>query len=304
MRSRLTAVPARLLMAFLAVLVASACASVPTRAGRVPVIASFYPLAEFARQIGGDRVDVRTLVPPGVEAHDYEPTPRDLAALERARLFIYNGAGFEPWVDRLLPELASGVVRISATEGLPLRAPAGASSGPDPHVWLDPILAQQQAARVLAGLVAADPDFRATYERNAAALQAALQALHMRYEQGLRACRRKEFVTTHAAFGYLAARYGLRQVPMMGLDPESEPSPARLREIVEFIRRSGATVVYSEALISPRIAETVAAETGARVEVLNPLEGLTADEQRRGRDYIAVMDANLKALVAGLDCSH
>jgi len=281
----------------------SACTRVPPSSGRVTVIASFYPLAEFARRIGGDRVDVRALVPAGGEAHDYEPTPRDVVTLGRARLFVYNGAGFEPWVDRLLPELPSTVVRVNATDGMDLATPEWSSSGgPDPHVWLDPLRAQQQADRILAGLIAVDAGSRARYEANAAALRAALAELHARYEQGLRACRRKEFVTTHAAFGYLAARYGLRQVPIAGLDPESEPSPARLRLIIEFLRRSGGTVVYSETLISPRTAQAVARETGARVEVLNPLEGLTPDEQARGLDYLRVMDANLNALAGGLDC--
>jgi zinc transport system substrate-binding protein len=129
-----------------------------------------------------------------------------------------------------------------------------------------------------------------------------LRDLHGRFEQGLRACRRKEFVTTHAAFGYLAARHGLTEMAVAGLGPESEPSPARFRLIIEFIRHSGAEVIYSEPLISPRTAEALARETGVRVAVLNPLEGSTPEEQGRGLDYFAVMDANLDALVDGVDC--
>ena len=303
MSQRSAAVPTRFLLAVvLTASLLSACAHVGPSSDRVLVIASFYPLAEFARRIGGDRVDVRTLIPAGVEPHDYEPSPRDIVTLERARLLIYNGAGFEPWMARLLPELRSTVVQVNATAGMALLHPEWSSGGPDPHVWLDPVRAQEQAARVLAGLIAVDPAAGARYERNARGLRSALEALQARYEQGLRACRRKEFVTTHAAFGYLAVRYGLRQVPIAGLDPESEPSPARLRLIIDFVRRSGATVIYSEALISPRTAETVARETGARVEVLNPLEGLTRDELARGLDYVTVMDANLNALARGLDC--
>jgi len=293
-----------LVVVVLAASALAACRPVTRSSARLSVVASFYPLAEFARRIGGDRLDVRTLVPAGVEPHDYEPTPRDIVELERARLLIYNGAGFEPWVDRLLPELPATVARINATEGMDLVTPDQASSGPDPHVWLDPVSAQQQADRILAGLVAVDPGSRTPYEANAQAFRSELARLHVRFEQGLRSCRRKEFVTTHAAFGYLAARYGLRQVPIAGLDPESEPSPARLRLIIEFLRRSGATVVYSETLISPRTAEALARETGARVEVLNPLEGLTPEEQARGLDYVTVMDANLNALADGLDCAR
>lgn len=300
MRSRTVLHP---LIAFaLAASFLTACARVPPSSGRVMVMASFYPLAAFARRIGGDRLDVRTLVPPGVEPHDYEPSPRDVAALERARLVVYNGGGFEPWVDRLRQDLAPSVILVDATEGIDLLTPGRASSGPDPHVWLDPLRAQEQVARILAGLIRVDPAGRPGYEGNARALRAALQDLHERFEQGLRMCRRKEFVTTHAAFGYLAARYGLRQVPIAGLDPESEPSPARLGQLIEFVRQSGATVIYRETLVNPRIAEALATETGSRVAVLNPLEGLTHDEQARGLDYFSVMDANLTALQDGLGC--
>lgn len=291
-----------LIAAGFALSVLAGCTRVAPPSGRIPVVASFYPLAEFARRIGGDRIGVLMLVPPGVEPHDYEPSPRDLAALEGARLLVYNGAGFESWIDRLLPALPPSVELVNATAGMELLTPAWASSGPDPHVWLDPLRAAAQVDRILAGLIRVDPDGRGEYEANARELRSALQDLHRRFEQGLRACRRKEFVTTHAAFGYLAARYGLSQTAVAGLDPESEPSPARLRVIIEFMRRSGAEVVYSETLITPRTAEALARETGARVAVLNPLEGLTPDEQGRGLDYFSVMDANLNALVDGLDC--
>ena len=298
------AAPSLLLALGLALSLVAGCTPAPVTSDRLPVIASFYTLAEFARRIGSDRVDVRVLVPPGVEPHDYEPSPRDVVAMGRAGLVIYNGAGLEPWIDRLLPGLPSSVVRVNATEGMPLLTPARASGGADPHVWLDPVRASEQAQRILAGLIRVDPEGRGAYETNAQALRSALQELDRRFEQGLRACRRKEFVTTHAAFGYLAARYGLTQVAVGGLDPEGEPSPARQRQVIEFIRRSGAEVVYSETLISPRAAEALARETGARVAVLNPLEGVTPDEQGRGLDYFAVMDANLSALVDGLDCDR
>ncbi len=271
-------------------------------AARVPVVATFYPLAEFARRVGGDRVEVRTLVRAGVESHDYEPTPRDLVAIERARVFIYNGAGFEPWVERVLPQLGAGTIRIRATAGLTLRFPSWASSGPDPHVWLDPVLAGAEVDRITAGLAAADPAGQHIYTAHARSFQRELDTLHRRYEQVLRSCRRKEFVTTHAAFGYLADRYGLRQVAIAGLEPEAEPSPARIREIVTVVRRSGTTVIYAETLSSPRAAEAIARETGATVGRLNPVEGLTPAEQREGRTYLSVMYDNLHQLAKGLDC--
>lgn len=280
----------------------SACARTQESRDKLGVVATFYPIAEFARRIGGDRVDVRTLVPAGVESHDYEPTPKDLVAVAEAKVFIYNGAGFEPWVDRLLPDLKRDVIRVNATDGLPLQSPQ--SGVVDPHVWLDPLLAQEQAARIKEGLLRADPSGAADYERNARALRDDLNALHRRFADVLPTCRRKEFVTAHAAFGYLAARYGLRMIAITGVDPEAEPSPARIREVIALMRRTGAKAVYAETLTESRVAEVIARETGAQLRVLNPVEGLTRDEESRGLNYMAVMNENLKQLAEGLDCSR
>lgn len=273
-------------------------------ADRIPMVASFYPLFEFARRVGGDRITVRNLVPAGVESHDYEPTPRDIVAITNARAMIYNGAGFEPWVQRLLPQLPERVIRVDATAGLPLiTTTAGEDRGrPDPHVWLDPLLAQRQVGLVLAGLIQADPAGRARYVANAAAFQARLGVLHERIGRTLTPCRTRVFVATHAAFSYLAARYGLTQIPIAGLEPREEPSPAKMREILRLVRRHRVRVIYHETLVSPRVAAAIAREVGARILVLNPLEGLTPDEQRRRRDYVSTMEDNLRNLVAGLDC--
>jgi len=277
----------------------SGCARRAPQLHRLPVVATFYPLYEFAQRVGRDRIEVRTLVPSGVEPHDFEPTPQDVAALTRARVVIYNGAGFEPWLDKLLPEVPPAAVRVNTAQGLPLSRGAG---GVDPHVWLDPILAARQVEAIVRGLSAADPDARARYQTDGARVVAALHALDGRFATTLSACRRRTFITSHAAFGYLARRYGLIQVAISGLSPEAEPSPARLKEIVQEARRSGTRVVYYETLVNPRVAEVIAREVGARVAVLNPLEGLTADEQRDGRNYFTVMDENLRALADGLDC--
>lgn len=284
--------------------------SVPPRA--LSVVASFYPLYEFTRRIGGDQVEVRNLVPAGAEAHDYEPTLRDVAALNASRLLVYNGAGFEPWINKLLPGLPATVGRVNATAGLPLvkaEHEVGEKGrkdqreeGLDPHVWLDPVLAQRQVDNIAAGLVKIDPDPKATYELNAARLKADLQALHVRYMDTLGRCRKRTFITTHSAFGYLASRYGLTMVPISGLSPEAEPSPARLREVVKAARRHGVRIIYFETLVSPRVAQTIAREVGAQTRVLNPVEGLTPDEQGRGLTYFTVMDENLRSLAASLDC--
>ncbi|MDQ7859425.1 MAG: zinc ABC transporter substrate-binding protein [Armatimonadota bacterium] len=305
-----------------AVLAMTACGrlapapSPPAQAPKIAVVASFYPLYEFARRVGGEFAEVRNLVPAGAEPHDYEPTPQDVAVLHAARLVIYNGAGFEPWIEKLLPGLPAGVESVNATEGLPLvRADAEHDHGPgkepkdthgekalDPHVWLDPVLAQQQVDLIAAAFVRVDPDRRTTYEANAAVLKDELAALDERYRRTLAACRRKTFITSHAAFGYLASRYGLTMVPISGLSPEAEPPAARLRAVVRAARAHRATVIYFETLVSPRVAETIAREVRARTAVLNPLEGLTAEEQAAGATYVTVMDANLRSLADGLDC--
>ncbi|MDR7521279.1 MAG: zinc ABC transporter substrate-binding protein [Armatimonadota bacterium] len=291
------------LAAMLAALIAAGCTVSPEgapsgRAGTadpVTVAASFYPLYEFASAVGGRRAKVRNLVPPGVEPHDYEPSARDVAALSKTTLVVYNGAGFEGWVERLLPSLPDRVVRVNATAGLPL-------VGADPHVWLDPILAQQQVDNILAGFVRADPAHQSDYAAGAARVKADLQALHRRYAQVLDRCERRTFITAHAAFGYLARRYGLTMLPIAGLSPEVEPSPARLKEVVEAARRHGVRVIYFETLVSPTVAQTIAREVGAAAGVLNPVEGLTPDQQRRGETYVTVMHENLRQLAEGLGC--
>lgn len=283
-------------------------AAPPGGAARVQVVASFYPLFEFATRIGGTHAEVRSLVPPGAEPHDYDPSARDIAALSRVRLLIYNGAGFEPWVERLLPVLPPSVVRVEVTAGLPLARIGGARvdgskpAAPDPHVWLDPVLAQRQADAILDGFARADPAGRAVYQENAAALRADLEALHQRHTATLARCQSRTFVIAHAAFGYLARRYGLTMIAVGGLSREAEPSPARLREVVLLARRHGARAIYFEAAASAKVAQTIAREVGVETRVLNPLERLTPEEQRRGAGYVEVMDENLRQLAQGLGC--
>jgi zinc transport system substrate-binding protein len=296
-------------------MVVAACAPVqPRPPEELSVIASFYPVYEFSKRIGGERAEVRLLVPPGAHAHGYEPTPEDVRLLTAADLVVYNGAGFEPWIERLRGEMAQAVL-VNASEGLPLVAAehphkhdhkhAGERReryAVDPHVWLDPILAQQQVDNILAGFLRADPDGEATYRANAEALKRDLQALHERLQQGLANCRRREFITSHAAFGYFARRYRLEMIPIAGLSPEVEPSPRKLRELVHEARKHRAEVIYYETLVSPRVAETIAREVGARTMVLNPIEGLTAEEMRQGKTYFVLMEANLRNLAEGLGC--
>lgn len=291
--------PRRWALVVSALLLLAGCRPQEAAPTGLPVVATIYPLAEFARRISGGAANVHTLIPPGVEAHDYEPTPQDLVVLSRARLFIYNGAGFEPWAERLIGQLPQGSAWVDATEGLPL---ARGDGGVDPHVWLDPVLAQQQALRIARALVRVDPDNRTRYESATTALLADLGELDGTYRQVLSGCRGKEFITAHAAFGYLARRYGLRMIAVSGLAPEAEPSASRLKEIVQQARRAAIRVVYVEPLGEQRVAETIAREIGGVIAVLDPLENQTVEAQRVGKNYFTVMHENLDHLAQGLDC--
>lgn len=286
-------------------------------APRPLVVASVYPLYEFARHVAGDAAEVAQLVPAGVEPHDWEPAPQDVARLERARLFIYNGAGFEPWAARLVATLGErGPAVVVATEGLELvaadlphdethgarRGPPAGEARKDPHVWLDPVRAQAQVEHIRAGLARVDPEHAGGYTERARAFTASLDALHRSFERGLAGCTRREIVTAHSAFTYLARRYGLRQVPLMGVSPDAEPSSAALAELTRFARAHGVRYVFFETLVSRRLADTLAREVGARTLVLDPIEGVAPEAPAAGRGYLALMESNLANLRTALDC--
>jgi zinc transport system substrate-binding protein len=305
----------RLAAVGLAVGIATAAAPAPA-AERPLVLASFYPLYEFARAVAGDRAEVVTLVPPGVEPHDWEPSPQDIVQVQKARLFIYNGAGLEPWVDRLTREVRGGAAAVvKTTEKINLltgaqphdHGPKGTQAHahraePDPHVWLDPVRAQAQVEAIRAGLARIDPAGAPVYAANTQAYQARLAALDATFAAGLKQCARRDLVTSHAAFAYLAGRYRLTQVPIQGLTPESEPSAADLAALVRLARQRQVKYVFFETLVNPKLAETLAREVGAKTLVLNPIEGLTREEQAAGKSYLTLMEDNLRNLRTALDC--
>ena len=264
----------------------------------IAVVASFYPLAHLAEQVGGGDVAVANLTPPGVEPHDLELTPADLEAIADADVVIIARGGFQPAVEEAVDAAATGIV-VDALEGVDLLPPTEGGDGDgldgDPHVWLDPTLFSQVVDRIAVEL----GDEGATGAR---ALATELDELDQIYEGGLADCERRELVTTHDAFGYLADRYGLEVIPITGLSPEAEPSPQDLEAVAELVEERGVTTVFTETLLSPELGETVAREAGATTAVLNPLEGLTEDELAAGEDYFSVMEANLEALRTGLGC--
>jgi zinc transport system substrate-binding protein len=261
--------------------------------GSTTIVAAFYPLAYAAEQIGGPQVDVINLTPPGTEPHDVELSARDVERIRSADFVFYIGSGFQPALEDALE--GSQAAAVDLLEGLPLREAADEEGDldVDPHVWLDPLRYAEMSDRI--GRALGRPE-------QAAKFRAQLESLDRKYEAALSQCTRREIVTSHAAFGYLAERYRLEQIAITGLSPEAEPTPRKLEDVVEEVRRHGATTVFFETLVSPRLAETVARETGASTAVLNPLEGLTEEELARGEDYFSLMHANLKTLRQALEC--
>lgn len=281
---------------------AAGCRESSAPGGKPLVVASFFPMYDFARQVAADRAQVISLVPPGVHGHDWEPSPQDVAQVRRARIFVYNGAGFEPWVDKLVKEAAgSATVVVAASAGLTV-ARTGADGGTDPHVWLDPVLAKGEVDAIRAALERGDPAGTSAYEAKASAYAARLADLDGRFEAGLRDCARREVVVSHAAFGYLTRRYRLEQIAVTGLAPQAEPSPAALAAIVRTARERRVTAIFLEPLVSPKLAETLAREVGVRLLTLDPIEGVTRKEAAEGIGYVELMARNLQSLREGLGC--
>jgi zinc transport system substrate-binding protein len=285
-------------IALAAILALAGCQESPAPT-KPQVVATIYPLWELTRQVAGDRAEVTSLVPPGVEPHDWEPSPRDVSLVQRASVIVHTGTGLDAWAVRLLASLPARTTVVNAARGLSL-LPQGPSV--DPHVWLDPTLASVQAQTIADGLAQADSAGRPVYLANAKALAARLDALDQAFAAGLRDCARREVVTTHAAFAYLTRRYQLTQVPLMGSAPEAEPSPADLAAIVQTARRLHVTHVFFEPLVSPRLAQTLAREIGATTLALDPIEGVTREQAAAGAGYVELMQANLAALRLGLGC--
>jgi zinc transport system substrate-binding protein len=295
----------------LCALLATACGTGAVAEGRdspVRVVAAFYPLQWVAERVGGNSAQVETLTKAGAEPHDLELTPRDVATIAEADIVAYL-SGFQPAVDAAVEQEAGEAAYDAARdadldlsytpieEGRRAGDDAGAT---DPHFWLDPIRLADVADGMAQRLAALDPGRRAGFEDRAAALRADLQVLDRDLRGGLARCLSKDLVTSHNAFGYLARRYGLRQVGITGLTPETEPNPADQARVTRFVEDNDVRTIYYETLVSPAVAETIALETGVRTAVLDPLEGLS--ETSAGDDYLAVMRANLASLRAGQRC--
>jgi zinc transport system substrate-binding protein len=280
--------------------------------GRLDVVAAFYPLQYAVEQVGGQHVTVRGLTKPGAEPHDLELSPRQVARIAEADVVVYE-AHFQPAVDAAVDEQAAKTaLDVSPAARLDLVAVAEGHAGEtrdehaahgarDPHFWLDPLRYADVGDAVARRLAERDPANAAAYRTNAATFRASMTALDREFRAGLRSCAVDELVTSHAAFGYLAETYGFHQESITGLSPDAEPSPAAMAELTRHIRATGASTVYAETLVSEDVARTLSRETGARLAVLDPIEGITSASA--GRDYPSVMRANLRVLRAGQECS-
>jgi zinc transport system substrate-binding protein len=295
--------------------------------GKIQVVASIYPIAEVVRNVAGDAGSVRQIVTGGQEPHDYSPSPSDIVTIEQADLFVVNGLGMEPWAEKIESDLEQkGIIVLEAGQvvqkikhdesehqdehaGEEEHASEeagtedhGHGSEYDPHQWLriqNMILLTQA---VQAQLQELDPQNAAIYQDNAAVYISKLEGLQQAYTDGLAVCSLNKAVVAHDAFGYLAEETGIEFISIAGLSPQDEPTPQQLAEIAEIMRETGITHIFYETLVSPKLSETLAAETGASTLVLNPLEGLTADQSPDTVSYISIMEENLFQLRTALQC--
>lgn len=283
---------------------------------KLRVVATFYPLAEFSRMVGGELTDVSAVVSPGVEPHDYEPTPRDLVSIENADVFVMSGAGMDPWAEKLVPTLREkGVAVVNASEAVTLLATEehdeheGEAYGEehehgvyDPHFWLDPVFAESIVGSIRVAIIGKSPEHTDAYEANAATALSELSELDGEYRTALSTCTRQEVITSHDAFAYLANRYGFEAHSIAGLSPEAEPSAGRIAELVDLAKKENIRYIFFETLVSPKVSETLAHEIGAETLIFDPLEGLSAEDAAAGKNYFSVMRENLANLSMALEC--
>jgi zinc transport system substrate-binding protein len=277
---------------------------------KLKVIASFYPLYEFSKNVGGEKAEVTSFVPVGIEPHDWDPSSGDVMRLDKADIFVYNGAGFEPFVDQLIDSGEySNVVFVDSTTGVDLIKSEHDEHGEeehdseyDPHVWLDPILAKHQVAMIKDAMVQTDPQNAQYYETNANTYSTKLDDLDAKIRSGLSSCKKDTFMPFHDAFTYFADRYDLKIFALSGIAPESETTAAEIKEFVDFVKENDITIIFAEDLIEPRLAEVLADEAGAQVMILSPLEGLTQKDTAGGKNYISKTEENLENLRMALDC--
>ena len=285
-----------------------------TESDKLQVVTTFYPMYDFTKQVAQDDAEVSMLLEAGMEVHSFEPSSQMIAEIQDADVFIYNSPEMETWVPDVLASIdTSDMVVICASDAITLLeyegeahahdheseeegANAGHSHTVDPHVWLDPVLAQTEVSTIAEGLAEADPDNAEDYLENAGIYNGKLNELDEAYRAAFEGTENRTFVTQHAAFAYLAARYDLNQISVTGLNAEVEPSAAALATLSDYVKANNISHIYFENNASSQTAETLAKEVGVELAVLSPLEGITEEDQKKGSDYISVMLDNLEAL--------
>lgn len=273
------------------------------------VVTTFYPMYDFTKEVVGDEGNVKLLIPAGTEPHDFEPSAKEQAEISDADIFVYNSSDMEFFVDSLkesvdtdktlMIEAAKGIDRLDAKEEEHEHEGETSDSHSheyDPHVWLDPVLAIKEVQTIASDLGEKYPDKKEIFDKNAAAYIKKLETLDQKYNDELKDATNRTFVTQHAAFAYLANQYGLTQAAISGVSPDQEPTPSRLAELKDFVKKENIKVIYFEENASSKVAETLSSETGVKLEVLNPLESLTNEQIKAGENYISVMEKNLDAL--------
>lgn len=282
-----------------------------TPTNTLSVSASFYPLYDFAKAVGGKHVSVTNITPAGAEPHSYEPSPKALVQAQKADVFLYNGSDFEPWTDKFAQDYRHTAVKMSDAVSLldteehhDEAADEHEHHGHDPHYWLDPVIAQTMVGAIRDSFIKADPGNRTEYQSNAGRYIDELKQLDTDYRHQLSQCSLDTIVTSHNAFAYLSERYGFSVESIAGLSPEQEPSAAKMADITKLVQDKGIGYILFETLVSPRLADTIAQETGAKTAVFDPLEGLTNEDQQQGKNYLSVQRENLATLRSALACKQ
>lgn len=302
-----------LTLAVLALLACERTTELPGQEKRLRVVTTLFPLYDFARNVGGHKADVTLLLPPGVEPHSFEPRPRDILSVNEAAIFVYTGSFMEPWAETIIKGIdRQKVAVVDASKGITL-TPKETSSDDhrhegreerlDPHIWLDLGNAQKMVDNILRAFVEKDPRNKAFYQTNAGTYNTRLQELDEKFKKGLAECKTRLFVHGgHYAFNYLARRYDLTYVSVYGFSPNAEPSPRHLADIVRKLRQHKTKHIFYEELLQPRVAETVAKETGAKLLPLNGGHNVTREEMERGLTFISLLGQDLQSLRTGLEC--
>lgn len=260
------------------------------------IYTSFYPLYDFVKKIGKDKVDGSTIVPMSVEPHDFDPTPKQIIDLQQADLVFINGAGFEKWISKITnPNIVDLSKKISIEK-------IGTNS--NPHIWLDPLLVKTMASIIFNNLVTLDPKNVAYYQANLKEFDSKLEELNSNIINNLTICPSKDFIAFHDAFGYFSKRYGLIQHAINGLSPELDMNPQRISQTIELAEKLGITTIFSEDNIDPRLAQTVSEEIGGQVLILSPMEMISQKELDLKKDYFSKMYDNLNSLKVALGCKE